>query len=95
VQAPSAVPIQNVSIEGRVLTSGGQGIGNIAVALTDAGGNFVAYAYTSSFGFYRFENIVPGSMYTVEPLSKRYEFNAQTMMVNDNIVNLNFSAAPN
>ncbi len=94
IQGPSAVPVQNVSIEGRVLTSNGQGIGNIPVALTDAGGNFVAYSYTSSFGFYRFENVVPGSMYTVEPLSKRYEFTAATMMVNDNIANLNFLAAP-
>lgn len=95
IQGPSAVPVQNVVIEGRVLTSSGQGIGNLPVALTDAGGNFVAYAYTSSFGLYRFENVVPGSMYTVEPLSKRYEFTAQTMMVTDNIANLNFSAAPN
>ena len=93
IQGPSAVPVQNVSIEGRVLTSTGQGIGNVPVALTDAGGNFVAYAYTSSFGFYRFENVVPGSMYTVEPLSKRYEFTAATMMVTDNIANLNFLAA--
>jgi hypothetical protein len=84
-----------VTIEGRVLTSSGQGIGSLPVALTDAGGNFVAYAYTSSFGLYRFENVTPGSMYTVEPLSKRYEFTAQTMMVTANIANLNFSAAPN
>ena len=95
IQGPSAVPVQNVSIEGRVLTSSGQGIGNLPVALTDAGGNFVAYAYTTSFGLYRFENVTPGAMYTVEPLSKRYEFTAQTMMVTDNIANLNFLATPN
>ena len=95
IQGPSPAPVQNVSITGRVLTSGGQGIGNLLVALTDAGGNFVAYASTSSFGVYTFNNVVPGQQYTVEPLSKRYEFTAATMMVTDNIADLNFIAAPN
>jgi hypothetical protein len=95
IQGPSAVPVANVSISGRVVTSGGQGIGNLPVALTDAGGNLVSYGSTSSFGYYRFDNVVPGSMYTVEPLSKRYGFTAQTMMVTDNIVDLIFVAEPN
>jgi hypothetical protein len=95
VQGPSPAQVVNVSITGRVLTSGGQGIGNIMLALTDAGGNLVSFANTSSFGYYRFDNVVPGSNYTVEPLSKRYGFTAQTMQVTDNIVDLNFVADPN
>jgi hypothetical protein len=95
IQGPSPVQVVNVSITGRVLTSSGQGIGNMPIALTDAGGNLVSYTSTSSFGYYRFDNVVPGSNYTVEPLSKRYTFEAQTMMVTDNISDLNFIAAPN
>lgn len=95
IQGPSPAQTANFSVTGRVLTSSGQGIGNIIVALTDAGGNLVSLSSTTSFGNYRFDNIVPGGPYTIEPISKRYEFTAQTMQINDNLTNLNFLAAPN
>ena len=95
IQGPSAAQVVNVTISGRVLTSGGQGVSNALVALTDGGGNLVAYTGTNSFGFYRFEGVVAGRTYTVEPLSKRYTFTAQTMQVNDNVADLNFVADPN
>jgi len=88
VQGPSAV--NNVSITGRVLTSSGSGIGNTRVALTDSGGNLVALAVTSTFGYYRFDNVLPGRTYSIEPISKRYAFTAQTMTVNNDLVDLNF-----
>ena len=95
IQGPSPAQVVNVSVTGRVLTSGGQGIGNLMLALTDAGGNLVSFASTSSFGYYQFTNIVPGGPYTIEPLSKRYEFTAQTMQITDNLTDINFVAAPN
>jgi hypothetical protein len=66
------------------------GIGNTRVALSDSGGNLVALAVTSTFGYYRFDNIVPGRTYSVEPISKRYAFTAQTMVINADLVDLNF-----
>jgi len=95
VQGPSPAQVVNVFIEGRVLTSSGQGIGGLNVALTDAGGNLVAFATTSSFGYYRFENVVPGKTYTLEPITKRYVFDPITMPINDNATNMNFIAEPN
>lgn len=95
IQGPTPTQAANVSISGRVLTSSGQGIGGIVVALTDAGGNLVALASTSSFGIYSFTSVVPGGTYTVEPLSKRYHFTAQTMPITDNVSELNFVADPN
>lgn len=95
IQGPSPAQVVNVSISGRVVTSSGQGIGGLLVALTDAGGNFVAFASTSSFGAYSFTNVVPGGPYTIEPLSKRYVFEPMTMPITDNVTDLNFVAEPN
>jgi hypothetical protein len=90
VQGPSAAVLTTVSAQGRVTTVGGQGIRGVPVALTDAGGNLVAYTQTNSFGVYNFSNITPGQMYTIEPLSKRYVFTAQTMAINSNLTDVNF-----
>jgi hypothetical protein len=95
VQGPSAQPVANVSISGRVLTSSGQGVGGISVALTDTGGNLVAFATTTSFGFYQFNNIIPGRTYTIEPITKRYAFEPWTGQITDNVVDRNFVAEPN
>jgi hypothetical protein len=89
IQGPSA-QVANVSIQGRLLTISGQGIGSTPVALTDAGGNLVSYTGTNSFGFYSFSNITPGQQYTIEPLSKRYQFTARTMVINSNLTDINF-----
>lgn len=95
IQGPSPAQVTNVSISGRVVTSGGQGIGGMLLALTDAGGNFVAFASTSSFGAYSFTNVVPGGPYTVEPLSKRYSFSPITMPITSDVTDMNFVADPN
>lgn len=80
----------NVSVNGRVLTASGQGIGNIRVALTDSGGNLVAISSTNTFGYYHFDSIAPGGPYTIEPISKRYTFNPLTMMITSNLSDVNF-----
>ena len=90
VQGPSAAVLTTVSAQGRVMTVSGQGIRGVPVALTDAGGNLVAYTQTNSFGVYSFSNITPGQTYTIEPLSKRYVFTAQTMAINSNLSDVNF-----
>jgi hypothetical protein len=90
VQSPSIVIATNVSVSGRVLTSGGQGISNAKVALQNSTGALISFATTNSFGFYSFSNVPSGSTYIIEGPSKRYVFNPQTVAVNNNVTDLNF-----
>jgi hypothetical protein len=83
-QAPTAA---RVSITGRVLTSNGRTITNTNVALTDATGN-VRSARTSSFGYFRFDDIEVGQAYIVAVNSKRYVFQPQVLSVVDEIAEL-------
>ena len=93
IQGPSAPAVINVSVSGRVLTSGGQGISNTRVLITDSNGVARA-ASTNSFGLYRFDNVAAGGVYTIEVLTKRYDFTPQSVTINDNVSDMNFVAAP-
>jgi hypothetical protein len=90
IQAPTPQQAANVSITGRVLTVSGQGISNARVTLTNSGGSLIGTAFTSSFGYYRFDNVVPGSTYTINAASRRYTFTPKMMLVNDNLSDVNF-----
>lgn len=93
VQGPSAAPIVSASVSGRVITTGGHGVGNARVTMTDSNGN-VRTAITGSFGNYRFDNVTVGGTYTMAVQAKRYTFTPQTVQVNDNTANLDFLAQP-
>jgi hypothetical protein len=88
IQVPSAAPVVNVSVAGRILTSTGQGIANAQVSMRDSGGN-VRTVFTGTFGNYYFDNVVPG-MYTIEVWARRYTFTPQTMQISDNVADVNF-----
>lgn len=92
VQVPSG-PAASVSISGRVTTAGGMGVGHAWVSISDAGGN-ARLAMTNGFGFYRFDEVVPGAMYTLGVSSKRYTFTPRTIPVNDNLSDIDFVAEP-
>lgn len=92
VQGPSAVP-GNVSVSGRVFRSPGQGLGNVYVFITDSMNNS-RITLTSSFGYYNFDDVVPGQTYTIQPSSKRYNYSPVTMQVNDNIAGVDFLPEP-
>jgi len=93
VQGPTPAAASNVSVSGRVTNLTGQGVSGALVSLTDAGGNR-RLAFTSPFGYYRFDNVATGATYTAAVISKRYTFNPQTVPINDNVTNLNFTALP-
>ena len=84
IQGPSA--LSAVSVSGRLMTSSGQGVGNVAVVLSDSSGNF-RFSFTSTFGYYRFDNVTPGRTYTLDISSKRYTVTSLTIPVNDNVSN--------
>lgn len=87
---PSAA---NVSVSGRVLSANGNGIRNVIVTLTDTNGNILT-TRTSSFGYFRFDEIPVGGTYIVSIVSKRFTFNpsSQILAVNEKLSNVDFVA---
>lgn len=76
--APTAA---GVSIGGRVLTSDGRGIRNVNVSLVDLQGN-IHRAISSSFGYYRFDNIPSGETVIVSAAAKRFTFSQPSQVLN-------------
>ena len=90
VLAPTAA---GVSLEGRVLSAAGFGLANSRVTLTAPDGQ-TRTATTNSFGYYRFDGVPSGQIYTVTVANRRYTFSNGTLVLNvgDNITDLNFVA---
>jgi predicted outer membrane repeat protein len=82
-----------VSVSGRIFTLNGAGLQNARVILTDSGGSSRT-SISSSFGYYRFDNVTVGEIYILSVSSKRYQFSPQVVNVMEEINELNFSAAP-
>lgn len=91
VGAPALPTAAGVSISGRVLTADGSGLRNAVVDLTDRNGTVQA-TRTSSFGYYRFENVTAGETYIVSVSSKRFTFAPRVVTVSDDIADLDFTA---
>lgn len=92
IQAPSG-PAAALSVSGRVTSSNGRGVGNARVLISDTLGNKRA-ANTNPLGYYQFDNIAAGGVYTIGVTSKLYTFTPVTMPINDNLTNLDFVAGP-
>jgi hypothetical protein len=90
IQGPTAAA---VSVSGRVTTSNGLGVSKAVVSITDPNGN-TRSALTSSFGYYRFDNVTAGRTYVIGVISKRFSFTPQTLPVNDNLASVDFVALP-
>lgn len=88
--APTAA---SVSVGGRVLTPWGGGLTNAIVILSDAEGN-TRMARTSSFGYYRFDDVLVGETYIVSVTSKRYSYAPRFVTVLDELADLDFKPEP-
>lgn len=88
VSGPTAA---GVSLSGRVLTADGRGLRNAVVVLTDRNG-VSRRALSSSFGYYRFDDVQAGEMYVVSVTSKRYQFTPHVVSVTNEITGLDFVA---
>jgi len=84
----------SVSVGGRVFTPDGRGLRNARVILTDASGNS-RNTLSSSFGYYRFDEVEAGQTYIIQVISKQYQFQPQIVTVFDDLDNLNFAADSN
>ncbi len=78
----AGAPIASVS--GRVLTPDGRSLRNAVVTITDSAG-ITRTATSSSFGLYRFDNVLASEIYTLTVRSRRYRFSPRTLTVNDNL----------
>ncbi len=83
----------NAAINGRLLTSGGQGVVNARVSITDTTGQ-TRTVISSSFGYFQFAGLEVGQTYNVSVVSRRYTFAPQTVSVTDNAVDLDLIAQP-
>lgn len=84
--APTAA---NVAVSGRVFSPDGFGLRNASVSITDSHGN-VRYALTSSFGYFRFDEVAAGETYVASVTSKRYTFAPRTVTPTDELTNFDF-----
>ena len=89
IQGPSAA---NVSVSGRVTTTGGRGVTNATVTVETAGGTVIGTGITNRNGNYVVNNIPMGATYTIRVLSRRFTFTPNTMLINDNVTNADFVA---
>lgn len=88
--APTAA---SVSISGRVTTPEGRGLRGARVTLTDSQGN-TRTAMTTTFGYYRFEDVSAGETVVISVSSKQYLFAPQVVSVMEDLNELNFTAQP-
>lgn len=70
-----------VSITGRVLTAGGNGIRNAVITLTSTNGTSQSVR-TSSFGYFKFDGVESGATVVVSVSSKNFRFNPSSQVVN-------------
>jgi len=89
--APTAA---GVSIEGRVTNELGFGIARMLVSFTDQNGS-VRTATTSSFGYFRIDDLPTGATYVVTGTSKQYSIATQVITVTDQITDLALTAVAN
>ena len=91
-QIPALAPTAaSVSVGGRVLDNIGRGISKAVVQITDQNG-ITNSVRTNQFGYYRFDDVEAGEVYTVNARHKRYRFSPQVVSIQDSLTNLNLTA---
>lgn len=85
----ASAPSVPVSVAGRVTRSSGSGLAKTIVTIQGPGG-FIRNFMTSSFGYYRFDNIPTGSSYTISVTSKYGTFSPQTFDLKGERLDVNF-----
>ncbi len=81
----------NVTVSGQVLSPAGKGIGNVTVTISNLSG-VVQTARTNNFGYFILRNIPSGQMYTLDAISKMYNFPAQNINVTGDVTGVVMTA---
>lgn len=82
-------PPSFANISGRVTTPLGSGLRNAVVSLSTGQGDPIK-VFSSTLGYYTFDNIPVGSGYTVSVASKKYRFTSKQVNLSNNLANLDF-----
>lgn len=90
VAAPTA---SGAYVMGRVLTPEGQPFRNANVAISGPNG-FLRVALTSSFGYFRIDEVPVGQVYQISVNSKQYQFATQLLEIRSDINDLEFIGLP-
>ena len=77
-------------VAGRVVTPDGRCLRNARVTMLDEGG-VERSVTTSSFGYYRFDDVAAGGTYTVSVASKQYRFASRTITVTGSLADMDFA----
>ncbi|MBK7709048.1 MAG: carboxypeptidase regulatory-like domain-containing protein [Acidobacteria bacterium] len=85
------VTAAGAAVSGRVLTPGGAGVRNATVTLTDSQG-VTQTARSTTFGYFRFEDVRVGETYVLGVESKRYSFTPRTLEIQDEVTGLDVTA---
>ncbi len=95
-RAYAMVPVSNITLTGRILTSGGNGIRNTLVTISGGGLSNPITVQTGSFGYFGFSGLQSGSTYTVTVATKKYVVAqpSRTVTTNANVNNFDFVAEP-
>jgi hypothetical protein len=93
--APFAPTAGVANISGRILTADGRGIRNVSITLTGASGES-RMAFSSSFGYFTFENVPVGEVYILSVRAKQFQFSqsSQAVSVLEDVTGINFIANP-
>jgi Carboxypeptidase regulatory-like domain len=85
----------SASVSGRILTSDGRGIRNVSITMTGASGA-MRMAFSSSFGYFTFENVPVGEVYILSVRAKQFQFcqSVQAISVLEDLTDINFIADP-
>ncbi len=88
VMGPTAA---SVSVSGKVTTNTGRGIRNVTITMTDSAGN-QRQAQTTSFGYYRFDNVTAGETVTVSVKARQFKFNQSSIVrtTNESVTDADF-----
>lgn len=85
----STLTSSTVTVSGRVLSSGGRGLTNARVSISGPDGESRT-TLTSRRGHFAFNDVAAGATYVVSVGSRRFQFEPQTITVNDSITDLTF-----
>lgn len=91
------VTASGVSVSGKVIAPNGSrmtrgdGVGRAVVTMTDQNG-LSRSVRTAANGNFRFDEVEAGQTYIFNVYSKSYQFNSQVVTVNENLIDLIFSA---
>jgi hypothetical protein len=96
VHAYAMVPVANLSLGGRIMTAGGNGIRDAIVTIS--GGNLPApvRTQTGNFGYYNFQGLQSGQTYTVSAATKRHVIAQPSRMITlqTNVSDFDFITEP-